>query len=450
MKRLRVKFYILCLILLIANSVFAIPGDIVFVRTTDKPDVYVVCSENDPLYRKAQAKVAADQRILLAVYNYKRVQSEIGLNLFNKLKKQGLSKKELKILAKKFETKPIYFCVSPSTGGNSMMTGNFTVVSKDVSGKRRRVKVSNGSVITLAMNGDTMKGPQGDIVRSITHELGHAVMAVAYGGTRNFPKSRFLGKPHWHGKITDRGLAIIEGWAEFNGAYFCNEPWVTQPVDTGKFAAKAPHTLKTYNEMMNTEGVNASIFFDIGKGTSGIKKGYRKMVKVFEEYRPKSMDEFVIAFSKMYPQDAAGIYKIFFLNTFGACVDEREATRMYRKFSRGQISEAEYLVWLNKTMQKGWIKFRSRLGRSYKDVVAAKVETLSDVSNLRLSDSRVKPGRLSDINLLPDMPSEECGNVDWEFYREMLNRGEYKKAREYLESCYNPVADNRNGKNSEK
>ena len=97
-------------------------------------------------------------------------------------------------------------------------------------------------------------------VQTIVHETGHGVMSQLYGYD-SLPETDWLGKAHAGGTVSDEQLAMIEGWAEFTGAFFTGDYTIANDPDNAladnRYAYKDIYTrteVRTASEMKKTEG----------------------------------------------------------------------------------------------------------------------------------------------------------------------------------------------------
>ncbi|HNY12359.1 MAG TPA: hypothetical protein PKK26_12270 [Candidatus Wallbacteria bacterium] len=153
---------------------------------------------------------------------------------------------------------------------------------------------------------------------TVCHEMGHVIMYPTHGILR-YPKGisenlieTMKKEGHWKDKITTAEFALLEGWAEFNGAYFTSQ----SISDYTKVDGRA----KTADELTRTEGVNAKILLDICKSTeinSSSDAGYKKMIDTMTKHKPQTLNAFLTDYIKDYPSDKAAVEQIVKKDTNG-------------------------------------------------------------------------------------------------------------------------------------
>ncbi|HMM58763.1 MAG TPA: hypothetical protein PKC25_01390, partial [Candidatus Rifleibacterium sp.] len=99
--------------------------------------------------------------------------------------------------------------------------------------------------------------------------------------------------------------------------------------------------LKSGIDMLSTEGVNASLFYDVLNG-GRIQAPFSKVCQVFENSKPQTYREFVDAYIQKFPEDRSQMIKQFLDNTKYATVDS-SATARYK-----EVHDAQQ-AWQNAT-----------------------------------------------------------------------------------------------------
>ncbi|PKK90445.1 MAG: hypothetical protein CVV64_08755 [Candidatus Wallbacteria bacterium HGW-Wallbacteria-1] len=363
--------------------------DVIFLKPINGSDAYAVAGVQDPGFRDVEEMATADPSIRKAVLNYKRVQLEAKLSLKKNLEKQGMDAQTIELLMANYPVKPVYFVLDQGQGSNFCSLGSIKIIDEKSGAKVERV-LKDTPAVHLSMNGQTMKRrDRGDISRSISHELAHGAMGIAYGSPSRMPKSDYFGKPHWRGMVSDRAMALVEGWAEANGPYFSGDARFMGPLEENVYSLKDDGTLKSYDEMMRTEGFVSTLFYNIISGRSGIDDGYDKLMTLFAKGSPSTFEELALSFMDTYPADASRMLELFISLTGGACVSDK-CSEMYAGLLTGRISPVEYSKWLDSLKTGNMGNFRKTLAAG-----AAAGGKGPDRDQGGFSDSR-RGGRVSD------------------------------------------------------
>jgi len=147
-------------------------------------------------------------------------------------------------------------------------------------------------------------------VQTLVHEIGHAVMSKQYG-YGNLPQTEWLGKEHAGGVVSDEKLALIEGWAEFIGAYFTDRLTIANdPADAmrdNRYAYTDIYTrttLRSAADMLKTEGWVATALLDlVTEGAVSLTE----MDVVLKDKRPQTFHALVLGLEERYPSKSAAI-----------------------------------------------------------------------------------------------------------------------------------------------
>ncbi|MGM0600066.1 MAG: sulfite exporter TauE/SafE family protein [Candidatus Rifleibacteriota bacterium] len=295
---------------------------------------------------------------------------------------------------------------------------------RDNSHVNRLVVPSNSEVF----NGG-MKDPSAASVMS--HEVGHMIMDQLYERP-NYPKTNYYGG-HSKNSVTDEGFAISEGWAEAIEALSTKNyhgmespPWrikTHKNIAENKYifenmgVTSGPNDgiLKSGQAMMSTEGVNASLFYDV-LNSNRIQAPYEKVVKVFEQSKPQTYREFVDSYINKYPEDRSQMIKQFLENTKYTTIDTtakvkykqvHDAKQAYINAtdpnSKAQLKSeyqnklTEYNQWKNQLYKKAVVegKVDSALDatRNLSD------ETSSEYRSIRLSETLLKSKKALGVGL---------------------------------------------------
>jgi hypothetical protein len=277
-------------------------------------------SDGTPAFRVAQStdygaervyKLAASSSALerTAAY-YRRTQELANGSLLQQAQQYGLSASDQQLASSLLETEPIFVELKEGSGGTfNDWKGSFTV--RDTrSGSPVRVSSPR---VTLPLSSSVVTGGDSALLeQTLVHEVGHSIMAKGYG-IRNLPDSPYISQPHSGNSVTDQQLAIIEGYAEFIGAYFTNRLTIANDprnaITDNLYAYNTSGGAKTAAELQKTEGWVATVLYSIAT-RSGIQGCLEKMNVVMVRAKPQSVLQFLEAFQKMYPSDAQALRAI--------------------------------------------------------------------------------------------------------------------------------------------
>lgn len=240
--------------------------------------------------------------------------------------------------------KPIYLEIG-SSGSLYHDPRGFVLAEQASNGQTTYRDNSNANRLVVPPNSEVFSGGMSDpsAASVMSHEIGHMIMDQLYE-TPNYPKTNYYG-PHSKNAITDEGFAISEGWAESIEALSTKDYHNTASswrIKTHKNIADNKYVfknqgvvkgvndgiLKTGSEMLSTEGVNASLFYDL-MNSGKVQAPYTKITHVFENAKPQTYRDFVKSYVKMYPEDRSQVIRQFLEKTHYATVDP-SATAKYK------------------------------------------------------------------------------------------------------------------------
>ena len=318
--------------------------------------------------------------------------------------------------------KPVYMEVGDS-GGVYHDARGFVLAEQGDNGQVAFRDNSHVNRIVIPPNSEVFNGGMQDpsAASVIAHETGHMIMDQLYERP-NYPATSYYGS-HSKNTVSDEGFALSEGWAEAIEALSTKEyhddasSWrikTHKNIAENKYVFKnqgvttGPNDgiLKNGMEMLSTEGVNASLFYDV-LNNSRIQAPYSKVCQVFETAKPQTYRDFVEAYIQKFPEDRSQMIGQFLDNTKYATVDNN-ATSRYK-----EIHDAQQ-AWQNATdaTAKSQLKadYDSKLARYnetnealYKQAVvegridgaidgsrAFTDQTNSEFRSLRLSETLIK------------------------------------------------------------
>jgi hypothetical protein len=328
--------------------------------------------------------------------------------------------------------KPVYLEVG-SSGGVHHDPRGFVLAEQSANGQVAYRDNSHANRLVVPGNSEVFNGGMQDpsAASVMAHEVGHMIMDQLYERP-NYPKTSYYGS-HSKNSVTDEGFALSEGWAEAIEALstkeYHNSENPSWRIKTHKNIADNKYIfenmgvttgpndglLKNGQAMLSTEGVNASLFYDI-LNNGRIQAPYEKVVKVFESSKPQTYRDFVDNYIQQYPEDRSQMIKQFLENTKYATVDTT-ATVKYKELhdaqqaylnatdsgSKAQLRAqyesklSEYNRWKDNVYKKAVVegKIDSAIDGSsnYSD------ETASQYRSLRLSETLLKSKKALGVGL---------------------------------------------------
>ncbi len=253
--------------------------------------------------------------------------------------------------------KPVYLEVANNGSINHDARG-FALAETGANGEIAYRDNSHVNRIVVSSNSEVFSGGMQDpsAASVMSHEVGHMIMDQLYE-RNNYPQTNYYGA-HSKNTVSDEGFALSEGWAEALEALSTREyhdsanSW---RIKTHKNIAENKYIfenqgvttgandgiLKSGTDMLSTEGVNASLFYDVLNGGK-IQAPYSKICQVFENSKPQTYREFVDAYIQKFPEDRSQMIRQFLDNTKYATVDST-ATAKYK-----EVHDAQQ-AWQNAT-----------------------------------------------------------------------------------------------------
>ncbi|GAB1353413.1 hypothetical protein MASR1M12_21490 [Erysipelotrichia bacterium] len=318
--------------------------------------------------------------------------------------------------------KPVYLEVGNSGGIHHDASG-FAMAEASANGQISYRDNSHVNRIVVPPNSEVFSGGMQDpsAASVMAHEVGHMIMDQLYERP-NYPKTNYYGA-HSKNTVSDEGFALSEGWAEALEALSTRDQHnsaTSWRIKTHKNIAENKYifenqgvttgpndgVLKSGIDMLSTEGVNASLFYDVLNG-GRIQAPFSKVCQVFENSKPQTYREFVDAYIQKFPEDRSQMIKQFLDNTKYATVDS-SATARYK-----DVHDAQQ-AWQNATDPNARVQLKAEYDaklNSYKEwsealykqaVVDGRVdgaidgsraysdETQSQYRSIRLSENLIK------------------------------------------------------------
>ena len=246
--------------------------------------------------------------------------------------------------------KPVYLEVGNS-GGIHHDAAGFAMAEASDNGQISYRDNSHVNRIVVPPNSEVFSGGMQDPSAGsvMAHEVGHMIMDQLYERP-NYPQTNYYGA-HSKNTVADEGFALSEGWAEALEALSTRDQHNSASswrIQTHKNIAENKYifenqgvttgpndgVLKSGIDMLSTEGVNASLFYDVLNG-GRIQAPFSKVCQVFENSKPQTYREFVDAYIQKFPEDRSQMIKQFLDNTKYATVDS-SATARYKDLHDAQ------------------------------------------------------------------------------------------------------------------
>jgi len=255
-----------------------------------------IADSSDPRIARLFARLAQNQGIQKVAASHMRVESEkLATSVPAGYHSVG-------------KPQPVFIELGSGSGTYNDWKGNFSV--QDPSG--RTLSYDHPRVV-LDLNDSIFRSTDPSLVeQTVVHEIAHGVMRMAYG-KENLPHTEWLGRSHYGDLVTDGQLSLIEGWAEFAGAYFTGRNTIAEDppeaISQNAYAYKDDGTPKSPQDLFNTEGWAATVMLHIANHPS-IHKGYEKLLKVMSQGKPQDFNSLIREYMSRNPEDTKVIQEI--------------------------------------------------------------------------------------------------------------------------------------------
>lgn len=269
---------------------------------------------------------------------------------------------------------PVFIEVTNGSGNAyNDWRGRFSVAYPD----GRNYTVSTPRVV-IGLGSDVVRsGNRALLEQTLVHEVGHGVMAQVYGPDA-LPQTPWLSRPHAGGTVTDEQLSLIEGWAEFTGAYFTGRRTIAEdPADTLQsnwYARRADGSMKSAEEVVRTEGWTATILYQIATRARD-QNAMWKLTDAMARTRPQSTMNLLATTGSMYPELVPAIRQVLAETSGGQIVDPgiggTVAAPQASAASPDQLT-ALYYAKSQQLAAEPWWKFwvKSRLRREMDEIAS--------------------------------------------------------------------------------
>ncbi len=320
------------LLLLLSFSLFA-PLQILATPLADDDVVIVIrTGTNSDGTERFEVADSSDSRAL-ELWNYSQQETSMRrvLQYYQDVQDPsmaGLSPSEREVLSFYGENKdPVYIELEEGGGGAYCdWKGRYTVDMPDGQLKQ----VVSPKVVVRRNDPVFTGGDKGLAVQTLVHEIGHGAMSKLYGYEK-LPYTDWLQKEHAGGMVTDEKLALIEGWAEFVGAYFtdratiANDP--SNAISDNRYAYSDIYTrsrLRSASDMNKTEGWVATAYYNlVNEGALSLSE----IDAVFRKKTPQTFQAFIYGVEEMYPDKSAAVRTVLADTSHGKMYKEYQTTR---------------------------------------------------------------------------------------------------------------------------
>lgn len=237
---------------------------------------------------------------------YEQVQRE---KLAASLAGRGLSAQDIEYAKQNFQADPVFIEVNNSrAGAYNDWKGRFSVQW----GNGQAATYSTPRVVFSLGSDVARSGNRALIEQTLVHEVGHGAMCKCHGAN-NLPQTPWLSKPHSGGSVTDEQLAFIEGWAEFIGSYFTGRRTIAEDpanaIDSNWYARRADGSMKSAQDLVRTEGWNATILYKIATEARD-QNAMWKMTQVMTRTSPQSTMQMLQQVGQYFPELAPTINRV--------------------------------------------------------------------------------------------------------------------------------------------
>ena len=353
--------------------------------------VFRTADSSDPWAKKLYDSIQSDPKLQEVLQLYRAAQDRSNRSYAERLRKEGKSEADVeKALAAR--ATPIYFILKDGKATPRMDSGSAFIQTW----KNGRIDTDFQYVcpkVTIFSEWEGFRSPKDkpftdserrDFANLVAHETSHAVMKETYG---YIPKgvNPFAAIGHWEGKETTQQLAFTEGYAEFMGAWYSG----SDDFSAGRYSKDEVSGMpKTAAENRRTEGVAASIFWDIAKGEGGIASGMVKIHQVLAARKPWTIEGFAKGFKELFPGDARAIDRIMRQNLIPEA-DPLPICWLNLSLIKRTVAslQAEYdkLSWLASPVAKAKLGWKLLQERSSYDKMLKRYQSLYGYSKERLT-----------------------------------------------------------------
>ncbi|MBI3891516.1 MAG: hypothetical protein HY303_08310 [Candidatus Wallbacteria bacterium] len=338
-------------------------------------------------------QVASQSAALERTANYYGyIQQLKNQSILQQAGRYGLSDADRQTANSLLGSEPIY--VEVKEGGSGIYNdwkGSFSL--RDANGGAA-YRIASPRVVLPLGSSEVTGGDTALLEQTLVHETGHGIMSKAYGSAA-LCESPYIHQSHSGGSRTDCCLSIIEGYAEFMGAYMTNRLTIANDpansITNNLYGYRPDGTFKNAQELQATEGWVASTLYMLA-AKSGIQNFMQKLGVIMVNYHPASIQALLDAFIRSYPSDAAAVR---------ATVSKASNGQMYGDSVTGGGQVVSTLVSQYNTSLDRYVRLRyaalAGSGGGYYDNEQQWIQRAAqqEAQNLQALGSRIRSGALS-------------------------------------------------------
>ncbi|MCO4782787.1 MAG: hypothetical protein KC646_10730 [Candidatus Cloacimonetes bacterium] len=263
-------------------------------------------SSGDPMYKVADSSNPNHRTLYDRFYRDSGVQKVIAAH-----QKAEVNKKKQDTPAgfhANLKSNPVFVELGNQTGTFNDWKATFSI--QDQQGRNHKYDQPR---VVIDMNDAMFNSKDQSLVeQTLVHEIGHGIMRVAYG-KNNLPETPWLGRAHYGDLITDEQLGLIEGYAEFVGAYFTGRNTIAEdPAESltqNAYAYQDNGQPKSPEDLMKTEGWVATVMLHIANHNT-INNGFQKLLDAMAQGTTDNFNQTLRNFAANNPEDAGALSEI--------------------------------------------------------------------------------------------------------------------------------------------
>ncbi|MCJ8346473.1 hypothetical protein MJH12_13095 [bacterium] len=263
-------------------------------------------SQGDPMYRVADSSNPSHRALYDRFYADDAVQKVISAH-----QKAEITKKKRDTPAgfhANLNANPVFIELGNQTGTFNDWKSTFSI--QDQQGRNHKYDQPR---VVIDMNDAMFNSKDQSLVeQTLVHEIGHGIMRVSYGKD-SLPDTPWLGRAHYGDLVTDEQLGLIEGWAEFVGAYYTGRHTIaedpSESLSQNAYAYQDNGQPKSPEDLMKTEGWVATVMLHIANHNT-INNGFEKLVDAMSDGSAPDFNQTLRNFAAKYPQDAEALSEI--------------------------------------------------------------------------------------------------------------------------------------------
>lgn len=263
-------------------------------------------SSGDPMYRVADSSNPSHRALYDRFYSDNGVQKVIASH-----QKAEINKKKQDTPAgfhANLNANPVFVELGNQTGTYNDWKATFSI--QDQQGRNHKYDQPR---VVIDMNDSMFNSKDQSLVeQTMVHEIAHGIMRVAYG-KNNLPETPWLGRAHYGDLITDEQLGLIEGYAEFVGAYYTGRNTIAEdPAESltqNAYAYQDNGQPKSPEDLMKTEGWVATVMLHIANHNT-INNGFQKLLDAMAQGTTDNFNQTLRNFAANNPEDADALSEI--------------------------------------------------------------------------------------------------------------------------------------------